>query len=79
MRNRGVSLVFFPGATICENWEFREQSAMREKIICYCFGHTEADIVRDVLAHGRSTILEAIIAAKKAGGCRCATENPKGR
>ncbi|MFO7606474.1 MAG: (2Fe-2S)-binding protein [Desulfurivibrionaceae bacterium] len=52
---------------------------MPEELICYCFRHSEADIVRDVRAHGRSTILEAILAAKKAGGCRCATENPKGR
>lgn len=52
---------------------------MTEEFICYCFRHTETDIVRDVLAHGRSTILEEILAAKKAGGCRCATENPTGR
>jgi hypothetical protein len=52
---------------------------MSEEFICYCFRHTAADIVRDVRMHGRSTILEEILAAKKAGGCQCATKNPKGR
>jgi len=52
---------------------------MREEVICHCFNHTGGDIERDVLAHGRSTIIERILAAKKAGGCQCAGKNPKGR
>lgn len=48
-------------------------------LICYCFGHTVADIERNALAHGRSTILEDILAAKRAGGCHCAETNPSGR
>jgi hypothetical protein len=52
---------------------------MSEELICFCFHHTAEDIVRDVLTHGRSTILEKIMAAKKADGCQCATKNPKGR
>ncbi len=47
--------------------------------ICYCFGYTETDIREDVRRHGRSTILERIGAEKKAGTCRCAEKNPKGR
>ncbi len=50
-----------------------------EEMICYCFKYTAADIAQDVLANGRSTILEKIVSAKKAGGCRCAEKNPKGR
>lgn len=50
-----------------------------KKFICYCFRHMADDIVRDVQTHGCSTILEEILAAKKAGGCQCATKNPKGR
>ncbi len=50
-----------------------------EDPICYCFGHTRDDIRRDVLAHGRSLIMERIAAAKKSGGCDCAAKNPKGR
>ena len=52
---------------------------MSEELICYCFNHTAADIERDLAVHGRSTIMERILAEKKAGGCRCATKNPTGR
>jgi hypothetical protein len=52
---------------------------MTEQQICYCFNYTDGDIRRDVLAHGRSTIMERILAEKKAGACRCAVTNPKGR
>ncbi|HCF06251.1 MAG: hypothetical protein JG774_1748 [Desulfomicrobiaceae bacterium] len=47
--------------------------------ICFCFGYTEADIIADVRAHGRSTIMEGIVREKAQGGCSCATTNPKGR
>ncbi|MHC1751077.1 bacterioferritin-associated ferredoxin [Humidesulfovibrio sp.] len=47
--------------------------------VCHCFGHTRADIEADALRHGRSLILEAILAAKRAGGCRCAELHPLGR
>jgi hypothetical protein len=50
-----------------------------EKLICYCFGYTTSDIERDVLANNKSTIMEKIMFEKKAGGCQCATKNPKGR
>ena len=46
--------------------------------ICHCFGHTAADIREDIRRNGRSTILEAIIAAKRFGHCRCRETNPKG-
>jgi len=49
------------------------------EIICYCFGYTEQDIQSDFLRHGRSTILERIQKEKKANGCNCAANNPKGR
>lgn len=51
---------------------------MDEKI-CYCHNHTAADLEKDVLEHGRSTIMEEIIAESKAGNCSCATTNPKGK
>jgi len=50
-----------------------------EEQICYCFNFTAKDIEADVRVHGRSTILEKILSEKKAGGCQCATKNPKGR
>jgi hypothetical protein len=52
---------------------------MIETLICYCFSYTASDIERDVLANGKSTIMERIMSEKKAGGCQCATKNPKGR
>ncbi|OQX16118.1 MAG: BFD-like (2Fe-2S) protein [Desulfobulbaceae bacterium A2] len=47
--------------------------------ICYCFGFSEADIVRDLAVNGRSTILDKILHEKKAGACRCLEKNPQGR
>ena len=49
------------------------------KKICYCFGYTDTDIERDVLAHSQSLIMEKITASKKAGRCQCDDKNPKGR
>lgn len=52
---------------------------MMEELICYCFNYTTRDIEDDVRSHGRSTILERILAEKKAGACQCASKNPRGR
>jgi hypothetical protein len=49
------------------------------RLICYCFGHSDRDIEEDLRMHGRSTILEHILAAKKTGGCQCTHMNPSGR
>ena len=48
-------------------------------LICYCFGFSEEDIRADVQRNGRSTIMEKIMAEKKAGACRCSETNPAGR
>lgn len=47
--------------------------------VCYCFGYTEEDLCQDVLAHGRSLIMERITREKRAGQCQCAQTNPSGR
>jgi hypothetical protein len=50
------------------------------KRICYCFGYTEEDIVRDVIEHkGASSILDRIFAEKKKGACNCSLNHPEGR
>ena len=49
------------------------------RLICYCFGYTEDALRRDVLEHGRSLIMERIVAEKKGGRCQCAEKNPAGR
>jgi len=52
---------------------------MNTRYICYCFQYTEKDIEQDIANHGKSLIMEKIIAEKKADGCQCQTKNPKGR
>jgi hypothetical protein len=50
-----------------------------ENLICYCFEYTDDDIKNDILDNnGKSTIMEKIVAEKKAGTCQCQTKNPKG-
>ena len=50
------------------------------RMICYCFGYTETDIRNDVKKNrGKSTILEQIVAAKKAEECNCSGTHPEGR
>jgi hypothetical protein len=53
---------------------------MGKKLICYCFGYSEEDIIRDVLANnGTSSILEKILNEKKNGTCNCEDNHPEGR
>ena len=50
-----------------------------EKMICCCFGYSTEDIREDARRHGRSTIMEKIMAGSRLGICNCAANNPKGR
>ncbi|RJQ46358.1 MAG: BFD-like (2Fe-2S) protein [Nitrospiraceae bacterium] len=51
-----------------------------ESLICYCFGYSEADIIKDVHDNQRrSLIMERIQSEKKKGSCNCAETNPLGR
>ena len=50
-----------------------------DEMICYCHNHTATDLKKDALEHGRSTIMEQIIAESKSGKCNCKTNNPTGR
>ena len=47
-----------------------------ERLVCHCFGYSEADIEQDILRHGRSMIAERIEAESRAGACRCSERNP---
>lgn len=48
--------------------------------ICYCFNHTEQDIIDDVRTNrGRCLIMEKILASKKGGACRCDRNHPQGK
>ncbi|NIV28527.1 MAG: hypothetical protein GWN58_03120 [Anaerolineae bacterium] len=49
-------------------------------LVCYCFEYSAEHIREDVRANnGRSTILERIVATKRAGECQCAATHPEGR
>lgn len=48
--------------------------------VCYCFAHTQADIVADLAAHdGTSTISASVRDAVAAGLCACESLNPTGK
>ncbi|MBI5558416.1 MAG: hypothetical protein HY885_12340 [Deltaproteobacteria bacterium] len=50
-----------------------------KETICYCFGYSRLEIREDALKHGRSIIMEKIMAESRAGACNCAVNNPRGR
>ncbi len=53
---------------------------MAKNLICYCFGYSEEDIVRDVLENnGMSKILTRILTEKKNGTCNCRYNHPQSR
>ncbi|MFH2011626.1 MAG: hypothetical protein ABIJ37_02815 [Pseudomonadota bacterium] len=49
-----------------------------DDLVCYCFKYTKRDIENDFINNNRSLIYEKISSEKKAGGCNCVKENPKG-
>ncbi len=51
----------------------------RDEKICYCHNYTVGDLEDDALAHGRSLIMELIMAESRAGNCDCEKNNPKAR
>jgi hypothetical protein len=57
---------------------FQPLEELMSRLICYCFGYTEEDLYQDALRHGRSLIMERILAEKKEGHCRCTETNPSG-
>ena len=51
-----------------------------EEIVCYCFGYTKEEIIKDTLINpDQPAILKRILLEKRAGNCRCRETNPKGR
>lgn len=49
-----------------------------DRPLCYCFGHSVANIKEEFRAKGHSDALRDIRAKMKDPGCRCETENPSG-
>lgn len=53
---------------------------MTNHYVCYCFHHTEDDIIKDLREHGgKSVILEKIARSKSRGECRCEENHPERR
>ncbi len=50
-----------------------------DRLVCFCFGHSVADLEADLAANGTSTIQAAIKAACKEGRDDCERKNPQGR
>jgi hypothetical protein len=50
-----------------------------DRLVCFCFGHSVADLEADVAASGRSSIQAAIKAQCRAGRHDCQRKNPQGR
>jgi len=50
-----------------------------KELVCYCFQHTQEDLEQDVRTHGKSTIMEQIMASSRDGKCNCKINNPKQR
>ncbi len=46
--------------------------------VCYCFRHTPGSIRAELLATGRSTVVERVTAGVRAGRCACEVRNPQG-
>ena len=71
--------VVIPPPIWCQNLvDGGKRIQMPSKVICYCFEYTADDIRKDVIANGRSTIMEQIADAKRFGQCQCQEKNPGG-
>ena len=76
-------VVYFRGDTEVVLGETRavpfHKSEAPERLVCFCFEHTVAELEADVVANGTSTIQASIKAACKAGQDDCERKNPQGR
>jgi hypothetical protein len=50
-----------------------------ERIVCFCFGHTAADVAAGGRSDGSNAVVESITDACRRGLGRCAQTNPSGR
>lgn len=48
------------------------------RLLCYCFGETEAGIRAELREHGCSKVVERIRRHISAGRCTCEIRNPRG-
>jgi copper chaperone CopZ len=55
------------------------KSGGADRLVCFCFEHSVADLEADIAANGQSTIQAAIKAECRAGREDCERKNPQGR
>lgn len=81
--DRRCEVVYYRGDETVRIAETRalpfHKSDDRERTVCFCFGHSVAEVQADVRQMGRSTIRDAIVAACRDGKDDCRRNNPRGR
>lgn len=81
--SKPCEVVYFRGEEVVVLGETRavpfHKSADSERLVCFCFEHSVAELEADVAANGTSTIQASIKAACKAGQDDCERKNPQGR
>ena len=81
--SEGCEVVYFRGDATVVLGETREvpfhKSEDPQRLVCFCFEHSVAELEADVAANGTSTIQALIKAACKAGQDDCERKNPQGR
>lgn len=55
-----------------------QKCAAGDRLVCYCFGETEASIRAEIDAHARSHAVDRIRGHIAAGRCACDIRNPRG-
>jgi Zinc binding domain len=55
-----------------------QKQASGARLLCYCFGETEAGIRSELLEHRRTEVAERIRTHIAAQRCACDTRNPRG-
>ena len=48
-------------------------------LVCYCFEHTEANLMEEVRLSGTSSTLASVEDQVRAGNCACEVRNPTGK
>lgn len=81
--SEGCEVVYFRGDETVVLGQTRavpfHKSEDPQRLVCFCFEHSVAQLEADVAANGTSTIQASIKAACKAGQDDCERKNPQGR
>ena len=79
----GCGVVYFRGDEVIVLGETRavpfHKSGAADRLVCFCFEHSVADLEADIAANGQSTIQASIKAECRAGHDDCERKNPQGR